>query len=75
MAEEKVEIVRQCWAGLEESPIDLHLEFFDSEIELRNPSEFPLRGPFRGHDGVRARGPRDLGGVHRSSTRSRRSSR
>ena len=33
--------------------MDLHLEFFDSEIELRNPSEFPLRGPFRGHDGVR----------------------
>ena len=31
----------------------LHLEFIDLEVELRNPPEFPVRGPFRGHDGVR----------------------
>jgi ketosteroid isomerase-like protein len=53
MTQENVEIVRRCWAGLEQRPMELHLESFDPEVELRNPPEFPLRGPFRGHDGVR----------------------
>jgi ketosteroid isomerase-like protein len=53
MSQENVEIVRRCWAGLEESPPVVHLQFFDEEVELKNPPEFPLRGPFHGHDGVR----------------------
>ena len=53
MSQEQVEIVRRCWAGLEEDPPKLWLEFFDDEVELRNPPEFPLQGPFRGHEGVR----------------------
>ena len=48
-----MEIVRRCWAGLEEDPPNLHLDFMDPEVELENPAEFPLRGPFRGHEGVR----------------------
>jgi ketosteroid isomerase-like protein len=53
MSEKHVEIVRRCWASLEEDPPKVPLEFFDEEVELRNPPEFPVRGPFRGHDGVR----------------------
>jgi ketosteroid isomerase-like protein len=53
MSQENVEIVRKCWAGLEQDPPNLWLEFFDEEVELRNPPEFPLQGPFHGHDGVR----------------------
>ena len=53
MSQEQVEIVRRCWAGLEEDPPKLWLEFFDDEVELRNPPEFPLQGPFRGHEEVR----------------------
>ena len=53
MSEENVEIVRRCFAGLEEDPPKVWLEFFDEEVELRNPPEFPLQGPFHGHDGVR----------------------
>jgi ketosteroid isomerase-like protein len=53
MPEENVEIVRRCFAGLEEDPPDVPLQFFDEEVELKNPPEFPLRGPFHGHDGVR----------------------
>lgn len=53
MSQEQVEIVRRCWEGLGEDPPRLQLEFFDDEVEISNPSEFPVRGPFRGHDGVR----------------------
>jgi ketosteroid isomerase-like protein len=53
MSEQQVEIVRKCWAGLEEDPPNLRLEYFDEEVELRNPPEFPLQGPFHGHDGLR----------------------
>jgi ketosteroid isomerase-like protein len=53
MSRENVEIVRRCWAGLEENPPNVPLRFFDDEVELINPPEFPLRGPFHGHDGVR----------------------
>jgi ketosteroid isomerase-like protein len=53
MSRENVEIVRRCWAGLEENPPNVPLQFFDDEVELINPPEFPLRGPFHGHDGVR----------------------
>ena len=48
-----MEIVRRCWAGLEEEPPRLYLEFFDEDVEIRNPPEFPLQGPFRGHEGLR----------------------
>jgi ketosteroid isomerase-like protein len=52
MSDEQVEIVRRCWAGLEEEPPRVYLELFDEDVELRNPPDFPLRGPFHGHEGV-----------------------
>ncbi len=48
-----MEIVRRLWAGLNENPPRVLLELFDEEVEIRNPPEFPLQGPFRGHAGVR----------------------
>jgi ketosteroid isomerase-like protein len=48
-----VEIVRRFWAALNEDPPRLLLEFIDEEVEIRNPHELPLQGPFYGHAGAR----------------------
>jgi ketosteroid isomerase-like protein len=53
MSEENVETVRSIWAALNEDPSRMLLEAFDEEAEIRNPPEFPLQGPFHGHEGVR----------------------
>jgi ketosteroid isomerase-like protein len=53
MAEEDVEVVRQLFAALEREDINRQLDLCDEQMELRNPAEFPVRGPYRGHDGVR----------------------
>lgn len=53
MSEENVETVRRVWAALNEDPPRVLLEAFDEEAEIRNPPEFPLQGPFQGHEGVR----------------------
>ena len=47
------EIARLSWEGLEQDPQELHLEYFDESVELLNPPQFPVTGPFRGHEGVR----------------------
>ena len=52
MSEENVEIVRRWWDGFNATgmpPLDL----CDERIEIRNPPEFPVRGSFHGHQGVR----------------------
>jgi ketosteroid isomerase-like protein len=53
MSQENVKIVREMWEALEREDIDRQLELCDEQMEIRNPPEFPVRGPFRGHDGVR----------------------
>jgi ketosteroid isomerase-like protein len=53
MSQENVEIVRRIWDALNEDPPRLLLEDFDEEVEMRNPPEFPLKGPFYGHEGLR----------------------
>jgi ketosteroid isomerase-like protein len=53
VSRENVEIVRRVWAALDEDPPRLLLEVFDEDVEIRNPPEFPLQGPFRGHEGTR----------------------
>ena len=45
--------MRRWWAALNEDPPRLVLEVLDEEVEIRNPPEFPLQGPFRGHEGAR----------------------
>jgi ketosteroid isomerase-like protein len=67
MPQENVEVVRRIWAALNEDPPRVLVDLVDEEAEIRNPSEFPLKGPFRGHDRVRvwARKVWEIfGGVH-----------
>ena len=52
MTEGNLEVVRRWFEGL-----NLHgmppLELCDPEIEIINPPQFPVRGTYRGHEGVR----------------------
>jgi ketosteroid isomerase-like protein len=52
MSQENVEIVRRWWDGFNNDGMP-PLSLCDEEIEIRNPPDFPVRGRFRGHDGVR----------------------
>jgi ketosteroid isomerase-like protein len=53
MSQENVEeIVRRWWEGFNEDGMP-PLALCDEEIEIINPPDFPVRGLFRGHDGVR----------------------
>ena len=52
MSQENVEIVRRWWEGLNEDGMP-PLALCDEEIEIRNPPDFPVRGLFQGHEGVR----------------------
>jgi len=52
MSRENVEFVHRWWAAFNETgtaPLDL----CDEQIEMSNPSRWPVLGPFIGHDGVR----------------------
>ena len=52
MSQQNAEIVRRWWAGFNEDglpPFDL----CDERIEIRNPTDFPFKDVYRGHDGVR----------------------
>jgi hypothetical protein len=48
MSQEQVEIVRRVWAALNEDPPRLLFEAFSEDLEMHNPPEFPMRGPFGG---------------------------
>jgi ketosteroid isomerase-like protein len=52
MSEENVEVVRRWWEGFNEDGMP-PLALCDKEIEIRNPPDFPVRGLYQGHDGVR----------------------
>ena len=52
MSEENVEVVRRWWEGFNEDGMP-PLVLCDEEIEIRNPPDFPVRGLYQGHDGVR----------------------
>ena len=52
MSEENVEVVRRWWEGFNEDGIP-PLTLCDDEIQIRMPPDFPVRGVFEGHDGVR----------------------
>jgi ketosteroid isomerase-like protein len=52
MSRENVEIVRRWWAGFNEDGMP-PLALCDEEIEIRMPPDFPVRGLYAGHDGVR----------------------
>jgi len=50
MAAENVTLVRRWFDGFERD--ELTLEICHPEIEIRNWAEFPVTGPYLGHDGV-----------------------
>ena len=52
MSQENVDVVRRWWAGFNEDGVP-SLDLCDEQIEISNPPEFPVRGSFHGHEGVR----------------------
>ncbi len=51
MSAENVELVRRWFAGFERA--DLGLDLCHPGIEIRNWSDFPITGPYVGHQGVK----------------------
>ncbi|MGH2982207.1 MAG: nuclear transport factor 2 family protein [Solirubrobacterales bacterium] len=52
MSEESLEVVRRWWASFNEHGMPA-LDLCDEQIEIRNPPDFPVRGSYHGHEGVR----------------------
>jgi ketosteroid isomerase-like protein len=52
MAQENIEVVRRWWEGFNEDGMP-PLSLCDDKIEINNPPDFPVRGLFQGHEGVR----------------------
>ena len=52
MSEENVEVVRRWWKGFNDDGMP-PLSLCDEQIEIRMPPDFPVRGHFLGHEGVR----------------------
>ena len=52
MSQENLEVVRRWWDGFSNTGMP-PLSLCDERIEIRNPPEFPVRGSFHGHQGVR----------------------
>jgi ketosteroid isomerase-like protein len=52
MSERNVEIVRRWWEGFNEDGMP-PLALCDDEIEIGMPPDFPVRGVYKGHEGVR----------------------
>ena len=52
MSRENVEIVRRWWDGFNVTGMP-PLSLCDERIEIRMPADFPVRGAFHGHQGVR----------------------
>ena len=51
MSDENVEVVRRWFTAFEGG--DPAPELCDPEIQITNWTDFPIRGPYRGHEGVR----------------------
>lgn len=52
MSEGNLEVVRRWFEGLNNAGMP-PLELCHPQVEIVNPPEFPVRGTYRGHDGVR----------------------
>ena len=52
MSQENVEVVRRWWGGFNDDGMP-PLSLCDEQIEIRMPPDFPVRGLFQGHEGVR----------------------
>lgn len=52
MSDAHREFVRRWWATFHEDGLP-SLDLCDEQIEISNPPQFPVRGTYRGHEGVR----------------------
>ena len=52
MSKSNLDVVRRWWAGFNQHGMP-SLDLCDEQVEISNPPEFPVRGTYRGHDGVR----------------------
>jgi ketosteroid isomerase-like protein len=52
MSEENLDVVRRWWASFNDEGMP-SLDLCDEQIEVTNPPDFPVRGSYQGHEGVR----------------------
>jgi ketosteroid isomerase-like protein len=52
MPEENLEVVRRWWATFNETGMP-SLDLCDERVEIANPPDFPVRGSYHGHEGIR----------------------
>jgi ketosteroid isomerase-like protein len=52
MPQSHLDVIRRWWAGFNEHGMP-SLDLCDEEIEITNPVDFPVRGSYHGHEGVR----------------------
>ena len=52
MPQDREEFVRRWWAAFNQDGL-APLWLCDEDIEMTNPAEFPVQGPYIGHEGVR----------------------
>jgi ketosteroid isomerase-like protein len=51
MSQENVDVVRRSWAGVS-SHGELPFELWDEDLRIDNMPEFPIKGPYEGHEGL-----------------------
>ena len=61
MSRENVDVVRRVWQAIS-SDGDLPFELWDVDLRIDNMPEWPIRGPYHGHEGL-ARWRADLAEV------------
>jgi ketosteroid isomerase-like protein len=51
MSEENVDVVRRAWQAVS-SHGDLPFDLWDEDLRIDNMPEFPIQGPYNGHEGL-----------------------
>jgi ketosteroid isomerase-like protein len=51
MSQENVDLVRRSWRAVS-SDGELPFELYDADLRIENMPEFPIQGPYDGHEGL-----------------------
>jgi ketosteroid isomerase-like protein len=51
MSQENVDLVRRSWRAVS-SDGELPFELYDADLRIQNMPEFPIQGPYDGHEGL-----------------------
>jgi hypothetical protein len=51
MSQENMDVVRQAWAAVS-SHGELPVEVWDKDLRIDNMPEWPIKGPYEGHEGL-----------------------